>query len=84
MISALPPLTFGQVKANRATIDALATPAADIFAITANAGAFLALAGVTPEQLDAETPADINAAAAALFSVTFTRPEVAAQVVPNP
>ena len=84
MLPALPPLTYGQVKANRAAIDALAAPAADILTNVDNANAFLLLAGVTQDQLDAESPVDLLAASLALFSATFSRPEATAKVELNP
>lgn len=79
MLPVLPPLTVGQVRSNRAAVDALTAPAADLFASVENATAFLALAGVTQEQVDAETPAAVLAASMALFQATFSRPEATAQ-----
>jgi predicted RNA-binding Zn ribbon-like protein len=84
MLPTLPPLTYGQVKANRAAVDGLTAKAADVFEATENAATFLAVAGVTPEALDGEAPADIQAAALALFQVTFSRPEATAKVPTNP
>lgn len=84
MLPTLPPLTYGQVKSNRPVVDALTTPASDMFANVENASNFLLLAGVTQDQLDAETPVDILSASMALFSATFSRPEATAKVEVNP
>jgi len=84
MLPSLPPLTFGQVKAGKDVVDAFTTPAADVIATTQNAADLLLLGGATQEQIDAEAPNAIQAAALALFSATFSRPEDAAPALPNP
>jgi hypothetical protein len=85
MLPVLPPLTYGQVKANRAAVDALTAPAPDLLTSIENASAFLLLSPtVTQEQLDAESPVDILTASMALFSATFSRPEATAKVEQNP
>lgn len=85
MLPSLPPLTYGQVKANKAAVDAFTTQGADLLANIGNASAFLLLSpAVTQEQLDAESPVDLLTTSMALFSATFSRPEATAKVETNP
>ena len=84
MLPILPKLTFGQIKANRTAADDFTKPGADMLDTTEKACAFLLLApGVTQDQLDVESPVDIQSAALALFKATFTRPESPAQAAPQ-
>ena len=77
------PLTYGQVKANKETIDGLTAEGLDANGRTDAAAAFLKIAA-PDANLDAETPGAIQAAALALYKATFARPEDAAPVPQNP
>ena len=79
----LKPLTYGQVKANKAAIEGLTATGVDLDARIEAAVAFLRISA--PEaDFDSATPAEIREASMALFSVTFTRPEEAAPAPKNP
>jgi len=79
----LPPLTFRAVKTNKEVIDALTSDAPDLYARTEGNIAFLRLS-VPDADFEAATPAAIKAAAQALHSETFSRPEESAPSPQNP
>ena len=79
----LPPPTFRTVKANREVVDALTGEVADVYArVDANI-AFLRLS-VPEADFESASPAVIAAAARALHTETFVRPEESAPAPQNP
>ncbi len=79
----IPALLYGQVKANKEVVDQITATGLDLDARIEASVAFLKVADPDLD-MDAATPADILAAAAALWKATFSRPEDAAPVPQNP
>lgn len=80
------PLTYGQIKRNRALIDRLTETGLDAIQRTEAAADFLALAfpDCTPEDFEELPAGTIQVAALSLYTVTFARPEDVAPASPNP
>ena len=81
--TAFPPLTYGQVKANKDAIEVFQGPAPNGFARTQAAEAFLKASNPDAD-LDRMTPVAIQDAALDLYTATFYRPESVAPVPQNP
>ena len=77
------PLTYGQVKANKDTIEALTATGLDANARTDAAVAFLKIVAPAVD-FDAEIPGVLQTAALDLYKATFSRPEDATPVPQNP
>jgi len=79
----LTPLTYGQVKTNKAACDQMTAPDLVYDQRLEAAVAFVHLADPALDT-DAMVPSAILAAAKDLYAATFYRPEDAAPVQPNP
>ena len=77
------PLTYGQVKANKGTIDALTAPGQDSIQRTESAVEFLKISEPDAD-FDTATPGAIQKAALELYEATFARPEDPAPVQESP
>ena len=72
------PLSYGQVKTNADTFNQVVASGLDNMARTKASEAFLLVAGIPQEDLDAATPGELIAGAIASYLATFARPEVEA------
>ena len=82
-MQSFPPLTFGQVKANKAALDTLTGSGVDV--VDRLVAAETLLKTSAPEaSLEDETPGAVLKAASDLYTATFARPEDAAPAPQNP
>lgn len=77
------PLTYGQIRMNKAAVDGLTAKDLDLNARVEAAVTFLLVAQPNLN-VDVETPIDLMTAAADLYLATFTRPEAPGPVPQNP
>jgi hypothetical protein len=80
---ALPPITYGVVKANKEVIDKFTTADRDYNQVVADAVALLKLSAPDVD-FDGATPIDILNASRDVHAATFYRPEGHAPVPQNP